>query len=90
YNQTESLVVYVDLRFETCPLQLYERNLLAYVTLSTRPCPDFNDDELDSALVRLHTGHLDLMMFASDFLNSWEAPPNVTASFALLFDESGE
>ncbi|KAH9494895.1 hypothetical protein Btru_015949 [Bulinus truncatus] len=82
-------IVYIDLRYEACPINVFPRQLLAYITIATRECPEV-DEDINYAIVRVPNDHLDLMTFVTDFFNSWTTQLNSTASLAVLFDESGE
>ena len=92
YTQTSSLVLFLDTHHQQCPINLFRKRILGYITttrfISKRSCPDQSEVTF-GATVPVVVWSFDLSTFVSQFLLSWTVHSK-QASYALLFDESGK
>ncbi|CAG5132016.1 unnamed protein product, partial [Candidula unifasciata] len=92
YATSNPYTVFVDLRKEACPLDMFPRRLLGYIKMSINHCQDLGDATA-AAATTVNTWTFDLMSFMTEFLTSVAQPAateRMESSFALFFDESGE
>ncbi|BFZ02738.1 hypothetical protein BsWGS_05777 [Bradybaena similaris] len=91
YTKSNSLTVFIDLRKEACPLDLFPRRLLGYLRMSVKHCTELSVATA-AATATVDTWSFDLMSFMTSFLATVAQPgaEHLEAQFALFFDESGE
>ncbi|GFS08299.1 glutamate receptor ionotropic, kainate 4 [Elysia marginata] len=85
-------MLFLDTHHQACPIDLFRKRMLSYITIkhfSLAPsCPDLSEIIM-AATFPMVVWSFDLSTFMSQFLVSWTNGTS-QASYALLFDKSGQ